>query len=77
MKRKDMGELRPLYPLIGKTMAEARQWLVSVEVANPQCPRVRLVYVRDAGGMVTLDQRAERVNVVCEDGRVTRVVDCG
>jgi hypothetical protein len=81
-KRKTLGELRALAPLLGKTRGGARQWLKESKVQNPRAPRFRLEIVRvvredGVANNVFCDSRVERVNVELENGVVSRIVDVG
>jgi hypothetical protein len=81
-KRKTLGELRPLAPLLGKTRGAARLWIKDNKVMNPRSPwrQIEIVrVVREDGEAcnVTCDSRVERVNVELENGVVSRIVDVG
>jgi len=81
-KRKTLGELRPLGPLLGKTRAEAREWIKQTKPFSPTHPWVRLEVVRvvsedGVGNNVTMDSRLERVNVELANGVVTKIVGVG
>lgn len=81
-KRKTLGELRPLGPLLGKTRAQARLWIKENKVMNPrsawrQLEIVRVVREDGVANNVTCDSRLERVNVELENGVVSRIVDVG
>ena len=81
-KRKHLGELRPLAPLLGKTIEEARAWVAENKPASPKhswitLDRVRVVRADGQGCNVHCDSRMERVNVETEAGVVVRIVDLG
>jgi hypothetical protein len=82
-KRKNMGELAPLFPLIGKTPEQALAWLK----ANPtKAPRhdwitlnsVRVVKEDGRPAAVHCDARFGRVNVgIDAQGKIVEVVEIG
>jgi hypothetical protein len=81
-KRKTLGTLSPLAPLLGKTRAQAREWIKHAKLMSPEHPWVRLEIVRvvaedGVGNNVFADQRLERVNVELENGVVSRIVGLG
>lgn len=82
-KRKTLGELRPLAPLLGKTRAEARLWIKETRPFSPKHEWVRLEVVRvvreDGEPMnCTLEGPCmDRVNVEIEDGVICKIVDLG
>ncbi len=81
-KRKTMGELRPLAPLLGKTEGEARAWVTETAPASPVHSWVTLSMLRviredGVGQNAFCDQRLGRVNVELEDGVVSKVVGTG
>ena len=77
-KRKNMGEMRPLFPLIGKTLDEGRAWLNENTVMSPAHDWIRLTMLRGYGGAMTCDLQLARVNVrVAEDGKISSIMDIG
>lgn len=81
-KRKTLGELRELAPLLGKTRGAARQWLKESKVMSPQHPWVRLEVMRvvredGVGQACTLVQCLEQVSVELTNDVVTKIVGVG
>ena len=81
-KRKTLGELKSLGPLLGKTRAEARIWIKETKPFSPTHEWVRLEVVRvvaedGVGQACTLSQCLERVNVEIEIGVISKFVDMG
>lgn len=81
-KRKTLGELRALAPLLGKTRAEGREWIKQTKPLSPTHQWVRLEVMRvvredGVGANCTLSQCLERVNVEIEGGVISKIVDVG
>jgi hypothetical protein len=81
-KRKTLGELKPLAPLLGKTRGEARIWIKETKPFSPTHEWVRLEVVRvvredGAPNEITCDSRLDRVNVEIEGGVISKIVETG
>ena len=81
-KRKTLGELGGLAPLLGKSRGDARQWLKTNNIASPNQSWVRLevLCVVSEDGVrngSTLSICLERVNVELENGVVSKIVSLG
>lgn len=76
------GGLEALQPLLGKTPAEAEEWLKANRVtmaSHPDTPvlTVRPVRIDGQDQAVTMDLRADRVNVVVEKGVISAIDSVG
>jgi len=64
------------FPLIGKTIDEARIWLSKNEITNPNY-NVKVTEIVSLDGIVKLGYKGSRLNVVIENGIIIDVVGIG
>lgn len=77
MKRKNMGEMKVFFPLIGKTLDEGKKWLEENQITSPVHSYYKIKWIRGLNDSrftgITMDYQVERLNVRLEDGKISSI----